>query len=125
MDESKDNLVEEIHPGQVTAILDKGACFEGSLTFEGTTRIGGKFTGEIFTNDTLVVDAGAEVEAQIEADTVVISGTVVGNIFAKNRVIMHAPAVFNGSVTSPSLKIDAGVIFEGASSMKKEGEESS
>ncbi len=50
---------------RVTALLDQGASFEGQLTFEGTVRIGGRFKGEIFTKDTLVIDPGAEVEAQI------------------------------------------------------------
>lgn len=105
--------------GQVTALLDQGASFEGRLTFEGTVRIGGHFKGEIFTHDTLVVNPGSTVEAQIEADMVIISGQVQGNIFARRRVIMHPPAVFRGTVTTPSLRIDEGVVFEGASYMPK------
>jgi cytoskeletal protein CcmA (bactofilin family) len=105
--------------GQVTALLDHGASFEGNLTFEGTVRIGGKFKGQIFSNDTLVVDSGATVEAQIEADTVIISGCVMGNVFAKTKVIMHPPAVLKGTITTPSLRIDEGVVFEGASYMPK------
>ena len=111
-----ENLVTQ---GQVTALLDQGAAFDGRLTFEGTVRIGGSFKGEIFTNDTLVVQAGAKVEAQIEADTVIISGLVKGNIFARRRVVMHPPAVFQGTVTTPSLRIEEGVVFEGASYMPK------
>ena len=102
---------------QITALLDRGASFEGHLTFEGTVRIGGRFKGEIFTQDTLVIDAGAEVEAQIEAGTVIISGSVVGNVFARRSVTMHPPAVLRGTVTTPRLQIDDGVVFEGASQM--------
>ena len=108
-----------ITDGQVTAILDQGASFDGRLTFEGTVRIGGAFKGEIFTNDTLVINPGAKVEAQIEADTVIISGSVRGNIFARRKVIMHPPATFRGTVTTPSLRIDEGVLFEGASYMPR------
>ncbi|MCB9027180.1 MAG: polymer-forming cytoskeletal protein [Bdellovibrionaceae bacterium] len=120
--DNKNNSGEQldvIDEGQVTALLDKGATFDGRLTFEGTVRIGGTFEGEIFTNDTLIINPGAKVEAQIEADTVVISGNVKGNIFAKRRVIMHPPASFQGTVTAPSLRIDEGVVFEGASYMPK------
>ena len=101
-----------ISAGQVTALLDHGASFEGRLSFEGTVRIGGQFSGEVFTNDTLVINPGAKVEAQIEAETVVISGLVKGNIFARRRVIMYPPAIFKGTVTTPSLKIEEGVVFE-------------
>ncbi len=109
----------EIPTGQITALLDKGASFEGRLTFEGTVRIGGVFKGEVFTRDTLVIDPGANVEAQIEADSVIICGFVKGNIFARQSVIMHPPARFTGTVTTPSLRIDEGVVFEGASYMPK------
>jgi cytoskeletal protein CcmA (bactofilin family) len=113
------NTAPVAHAGHLTALLDYGASFEGRLTFEGTVRIGGNFKGEIFTQDTLVINPGARVEAQIEADVVIISGTVVGNIFARRRIIMHPPAIFRGTVTSPSLRIDEGVMFEGASYMPK------
>ncbi len=110
---------EQTATGHVTAILDQGASFEGRLSFEGTVQIGGAFKGEIFTKDTLVVNENANVNAQIEADTIIISGRVEGNIFARRRVIMLPPAVFKGTVTSPSLRIDEGVVFEGASYMPK------
>ncbi len=110
---------EESREGQLTALIEQGASFDGRLTFEGVVRIGGQFRGEIFTNDTLVINSGAHVEAQIEAETVIISGTMKGNIFARRRVIMHPPATFQGTVTTPSLRIDEGVVFEGASYMPK------
>ena len=116
--ESQPDLV--INDGRVTALLDEGAFFEGKLAFEGVVRIGGSFKGEIFTNDTLVIDPGAVVEATIEADTVIISGEVTGTVSARSRVIMHPPAWFRGNVNTPSLRIDEGVTFEGASSMPKD-----
>lgn len=112
----EENL-EQIGGEQVTAILDQGTYFEGKLSFEGTVQIGGRFQGEVFTKDTIVINEGAHVIAQIEADTIVISGRVEGNLFARRKVIMHPPAVFKGTVTSPSLRIDEGVVFEGASYM--------
>jgi cytoskeletal protein CcmA (bactofilin family) len=109
----------EISSEHVTAILDRGSKFEGKLTFEGAAQISGDFTGEIYTKDTLIIGEGATVVAEIEAETVIISGKVEGNVFAKKNIIMHPPAVFKGTVTSPSLRIDVGVVFEGASYMPK------
>lgn len=109
-----------LNDGRVTALIDEGAFFEGRLAFEGVVRIGGSFKGEIFTNDTLVIDPGAIVEATIEADTVIISGEVTGDVSARSRVIMHPPAWFRGNVNTPSLRIDEGVTFEGASTMPKD-----
>jgi cytoskeletal protein CcmA (bactofilin family) len=103
----------------ISAILEKGAQFNGKLTFEGTVRLGGKFEGEIFTNDTLIIGESGEVNAQVEADTVILNGKFEGNLFAKSKVIMNPPAYFKGTVTTPSLKIEEGVVFEGASYMPK------
>jgi cytoskeletal protein CcmA (bactofilin family) len=110
----------ETETGIINAVLDKGARFEGKLTFEGTVRIGGKFKGEIFTNDVLVISEGAEVEAQIDAAVVIISGFFKGNIFARERVVAHPPAIIRGTVTTPSLRIDEGVVFEGSTSMPRD-----
>lgn len=79
--------------GVVSGILDKGSYFDGRLSFEGTVQIGGEFKGEIFTNDTLIINEGAVVFAQVEAETIIISGKVEGNLFARKRIIMHPPAV--------------------------------
>lgn len=119
VDREELEILHQVEEGQITAILDRGSAFEGKLTFEGTVRIGGDFKGEIYTNDTLVVQSGARVEAQIEAENVIISGFLRGNVYARRRVIMHPPAIFTGTVTTPSLRIDEGVVFEGASYMPK------
>ena len=110
---------DEVKQEHLTAILDAGSKFDGKLSFEGTVQIGGEFRGEIFTRDVLVVNRTARVQAEIEADTIIINGVVEGRLFAKSKVVMHPPAIFRGTVTSPSLRIDEGVVFEGASYIPK------
>ena len=104
----------------LTGVIDKGSEFEGTLSFEGTFRIGGVFRGHIFTNDILIIGEGARVEAEVEAGTLVINGEFTGNIRAKNRVEIHRPAVFRGNIQTPSLMVDDGVVFEGTSQMTRE-----
>src|SRR5260370_41259184 len=60
--------------GELNALLGKGSEFEGKLTFEGQGRIDGKFTGQIFTKDTLVIGDSAKVAAEINASTVIVNG---------------------------------------------------
>jgi cytoskeletal protein CcmA (bactofilin family) len=105
---------------ELTGVIDKGSEFEGTLSFEGTFRIGGVFRGYIFTNDILIIGEGARVEAEVEAGTLVINGEFTGNIRAKNRVEIHRPAVFRGNIQTPSLMVDEGVVFEGTSQMTRE-----
>jgi len=101
-------------------LLDKGAEFEGKLTFEGKVQINGKFRGEIFSDGTLVIGEGAEVDAKIEIETVIIQGNVTGNIIAKSRIEMHPPAVVKGDIVSPGLVVSEGAVFEGNCSMGRE-----
>ncbi len=101
----------------VTGVLDAGCEFEGKLCFQGTLRIGGVFKGQIFTPDTLIIGEGAQVQGEIDAGVVVISGEVHATIKARHRVEIHSPAVFRGSIVTPSLQVDEGVIFEGSSKM--------
>ena len=103
--------------GEISTLLGKGASFEGKLTFEGTVRVDGKFKGEVFSDDVLVVGEGAYVEAEIDIGEIIIQGTVVGNIKAKRSIEIHAPGRVKGDIHTPSLQIDKGVIFEGRSFM--------
>ena len=98
---------------EVNALLGRGSEFEGKLTFEGTVRIDGKFSGEVFSEDTLIIGEGARVKAEIEVATVIIYGGVVGNIKAKTSIELHSPARLKGNITTPSLVVDQGVIFDG------------
>lgn len=102
---------------ELNALLGRGSEFDGKLSFEGTVRIDGTFSGEISTSDTLVVGEGARVQAEISCGSVVVHGEVTGNITATQSVELHKPARLKGDVTTPSLMIEKGVVFEGRSQM--------
>ena len=87
--------------GEITTLLGRGATFEGKLTFEGTVRIDGRFKGEVFSDDVLVIGDGAHVEATIDVGEVIIQGTVVGNISAKRSIEIHAPGKVKGDLHTP------------------------
>ncbi len=106
-----------VRAGEVHTLLGKGSEFEGKLSFEGQVRIDGKYSGQISTRDVLVVGEGAKVMAEISAGTVIINGTVEGNIKATGLVELHPPARVKGSIETPSLSVDKGVIFEGSCKM--------
>ena len=97
----------------VTTLLGKGSEFEGKLSFEGTVRVDGKLTGEIFTDDVLIVGEGAEVNAEVTVGAIVIQGIVRGNITAKRSVEIHSPGRVKGNINTPSLFIEKGVFFDG------------
>ncbi len=108
-------------PGEVHTLLGKGSEFDGKLTFEGQVRIDGKFSGQIFTKDTLVIGDGARVNAEVSAGTVIIHGQVEGNIKATQVIELHQPGRVKGNLEAPALSMDRGVIFEGSLKMENLG----
>lgn len=105
--------------GPISGLIEKGCEFEGKLTFEGTVRINGKFSGEIFSEGTLVVGEGAAIDGKLDVGNIIVHGEVRGTIKASDRIEMHTPAVVEGDITAQTLVIDEGVIFEGSCSMGK------
>src|SRR5262249_30417551 len=104
--------------GEITSLLGRGSAFEGKLTFEGTVRIDGRFRGEVFSDDTLVIGGGALVEAETDIGEITIQATVAGTVKAKRSIEIPAPGRVKGNTHPPSLQIDKGVIFEGRSFME-------
>jgi cytoskeletal protein CcmA (bactofilin family) len=100
-----------------SAFLGKGSRIVGKLAFEGPARIEGIVEGEIAAQDTLTIGESAVVNAQITGSTVIIHGRVTGDVVARKRLEIRAPGRVLGNITSPSLVIHEGVVFEGQCTM--------
>jgi cytoskeletal protein CcmA (bactofilin family) len=103
--------------GEIKAFLGEGTDFKGILTFEGVVRVDGKLEGEVVTKDTLIVGESAVINAEISVHTIVISGTVRGNITATGKIEIQRPGKVFGNLKTPNLFIEEGVLFEGGCSM--------
>ena len=95
----------------------KGSRVTGQLAFQGSARIEGSVDGEIQCHGTLTIGERAEVRAKISGEVVVIRGRVEGNVVAKEKVELIAPARLYGNVDTPRLIVTEGVIFDGGCSM--------
>ena len=80
-------------------------------------RIDGKFEGEVFTDDTLIVGETGDLSAEINAGAVICKGRIKGTIIAKKRVEIYAGSEVLGNIRTPSLFIEAGGIFDGNCNM--------
>jgi cytoskeletal protein CcmA (bactofilin family) len=97
----------------LSAYIDEASEIEGKYSFSGTVMLNGKFTGEIASNDTLIIGDKAVVNASIRAGVVLVSGEVVGNILASERVELRGTARVFGDVEAPVIVVEEGVLFEG------------
>ncbi|MDE3035478.1 MAG: polymer-forming cytoskeletal protein [Nitrospirota bacterium] len=103
----------------VIAFVGKGVEFKGIISYNGTVRIDGVLDGEIHTEGTLLVGEEAVLTAKVSAGTVVSKGKITGDIIAKEKVRLLAPAVLNGSVKAPMLSMEEGVLFNGNIEMSR------
>ena len=101
----------------IRAYMGEDTVFTGRLTFQGTVRIDGKFEGEAFTDDTLIIGETGDIVAEINAGTVICKGKIKGTIIAKKAVEIYAGSEVFGNIRTPSLFVEAGGIFDGKCDM--------
>jgi cytoskeletal protein CcmA (bactofilin family) len=102
---------------EVKAFLGKGAEFTGKLMFNGSVRIDGDFKGNIFGSGTLVIGEGAEIEADIRVDSIMVSGDVRGRIDVKKKIQIYSTGKVAGDLNTPVLSVEEGAFFEGTCHM--------
>ena len=106
-----------IEKSEIKAFLGPGSQFEGKLVFNEIVRLDGAFRGEVTSHDTLIVGESADIQADVQVGTLILSGKFKGNIKAKSRVELRAPAQVDGTVETPALSVEDGVILNGTITM--------
>ena len=86
----------------------------GEISFKDMLRVNGHIAGRVFSaKGTLIVDASARVDASIEVAVATISGTVNGDVIGHERVEVGPGAIVNGNISTASLCIKPGAVFQG------------
>ena len=120
---TKTHKERSLHSMMSVHLLGENVEFKGTINYKGTVRIDGRLTGEIHTEGTLIVGQSASVEAKVVAGIVVCQGKLVGDIVAREKIQLMSPAVLDGSVKTPSLSMEEGVLFNGTCAMSSKSEE--
>lgn len=95
-------------------VIGKGSIFEGKLSCAGLLRIEGECVGTLSVAGTLVIAEGALVEAEIEADNVIVAGTAKGAIKAKNLIHLLSTARVKADLKSRKFKLEDGGLYLGS-----------
>lgn len=106
-----------IEKSEIKAFLGPGSQFEGKLVFNEIVRLDGAFRGEVTSHDTLIVGNSADIQADVQVGTLILSGKFKGSIKAKTRVELRAPANVDGSIETPALSVEDGVTLNGSINM--------
>ena len=101
------------NPAETISTLGFGMSITGTIACEGTAQIFGRLTGDIQARQ-VVIGEGGEVEGNIAAHDVAISGTFKGIVRGHNVSLKDAARV-DAEVFSKSLTVERDVRFEGVS----------
>ncbi len=115
--------IRQIEDNLVNSIIGEGSEFKGEFLINGLLRIDGRFKGTLETDGKVLIGQSGEATTDIKARVVVIGGTVRGNIFASERVIMLSTGRMYGNIITPSLVMEDGVVFDGNCIINKTQEE--
>ena len=94
-------------------VLPQGAEFSGLVVLPESARIDGRVSGDVIASGLVWIGKTARVVARIEAEAVVVEGSVEGAIEARDRVDLFATARVRGEIQTPRLTLADGSLLRG------------
>ena len=98
-----------------TNVLSSDVSIVGSLKFTNDLVIDGNIDGEVISDGNLTVGDQAVVKGEIRTKSVVVYGSIEGNIFVEKECVLKASCRIQGDVSAGTLSIEAGAQFSGRS----------
>ncbi len=95
------------------AILGPTLDFKGDLSAEEDLLIQGRVEGSITHTQRLTVGAQGTVKADIQAQLIVVEGTVDGDLTAEKSIFVKETAKVRGNIFAPIVSILEGASFSG------------
>jgi cytoskeletal protein CcmA (bactofilin family) len=100
-----------------TCLIGSKTTVKGEITGDEDILVEGVVEGQIRISRDLRVGPGGVVKANVEAQSVVVSGELVGDCQASQRVEIQATGRLTGNIRSPRVVIAEGATFKGNSDM--------
>lgn len=97
---------------EASGVIGKGIRVKGEIYGQGGLVIEGEVEGRIQV-DALTVMQGANVNADIQVNRVVVHGEVNGILDARDRIEIKASASVVGELRAPAVVIEEGAAFKG------------
>lgn len=99
------------------SIIAAGTTWNGDVDTQGSLHVYGKATGTLKAVEDIWIADGAEVDATIEAERVVIGGDVTGHVAARSRFEALPSCDIQADIEAPSFVVHEGATVNGAMSM--------
>ena len=106
-----------------TASIGPSIHIDGDLKGEEDLVVEGRVTGTIqLRSNTLTIGNQGKVEARVYAHTILVEGTVNGDLYASERISVRQSARIEGNIYAPRISLEDGARFRGAIDMDAESE---
>lgn len=106
---------------RTTAVIGPSIQIEGTLRGQEDVFVEGEVTGTIqLQSNTLTVGVSGKIKADVYAHTVFVEGTMDGDLFGSDQVIVRKSAKVRGNITSPRVTLEDGAAFKGSIEMDPE-----
>ena len=94
-------------------VIGSSIVIDGEISGEEAITILGTVKGKVAVAQGVVVEAGATVEADIEGQTVTVSGKVTGNVTAREKLELRPESKMVGNAKAPRIVVADGASFKG------------
>jgi cytoskeletal protein CcmA (bactofilin family) len=99
---------------RISAWIGTALVVHGKVISSQDLTIDGKVEGTIELGDHgLTIGSGAEIKADLVAQTITISGAVTGNVTATSVVDLRSTGSVDGDITTPRLIMADGAVIKG------------
>ncbi|MBI4482500.1 MAG: polymer-forming cytoskeletal protein [Acidobacteria bacterium] len=105
---------------EICGFLGPETEVHGELRFTGAVRLDGRFQGNVTSQGTLIIGETGNVQADVRAQTIVVSGRIEGKAQAEQKIEILKTGKIYGDVATPRLVIQEGGILEGNCTMLSE-----
>ena len=95
------------------SLVDRHSSFDGNFRSQRDLRVEGELKGNVICEGTLFVSEGATIAATVEAEHVTVAGELTGEIRCRGRLQILPSGRVRASVSTGSLVIQEGAIYEG------------
>ena len=117
-----------IRPGRIDSLIGRQTEFSGDVRFSGGLHIDGSIKGNVLAEEdsdaVLTLSEHGSIKGQISVPQVVISGTVLGDVYAERHVELTSSARISGDVYYGLIEMAMGAEVNGSLIPRVEGSES-
>ena len=106
---------------RTTAVIGPSIQIEGTLRGQEDVFVEGEVIGTVqLQSNTLTIGTSGKIKADVYAHTVYVEGSMEGDLYGAEQVIIRKSARVRGNITSPRVTLEDGATFKGSIEMDPE-----